>query len=466
MSAYQRKTHRRLEFTAYLHAKKLRYAVPSQETVTIGRSGDCDISLRHPSVSRRHARLHIGDELMVEDLASRNGTFLFRASTSPDPDRDETLNSARDRKFEPSRLYAIEPGDMLRVGSVMLRLSEEAATSVMILPEVDDESDELVFADERTRDVLAMAAKVAKGDISLLILGETGVGKDVFARYVHRCSRRSKGPFVRVNCAALSHNLLESELFGHKKGAFTGALDDKEGLLESANRGTVFLDEIGEMPLSTQVKLLNVLETGEVVRVGSTRPRKIDIRFVAATNRNLADEVQAGRFRKDLYFRVNGIHLEIPPLRERQGDIEPLARLFLRKFCGLSGIAVPEFSADAIERLHEYPWPGNVRELRNAMERAPLLCGGGPIAPEHLPTDETTARLLFDFDDFEDRTLVSSPRRPASTPDSERFRIVSALEQCGGNQTRAAKVLGISRRTLVNRLNQFELPRPRKPAGG
>jgi transcriptional regulator with GAF, ATPase, and Fis domain len=303
----------------------------------------------------------------------------------------------------------------------------------------------------------------------------------VLAETIHRRSPRAAQPFLRLNCAALPESLLEGELFGHERGAFTGAHALKVGLLESTDKGTVFLDEIGELPLGTQAKLLRVLEERTVIRLGSTKPRHIDVRFVTATNRDLGREVRAGRFRGDLYYRITGLVVRIPPLRQRRAEIEPLARHFLREFCARSNQLEPILMTEAIARLNAYEWPGNVRELRNVMERAALLATDGRIARDQVmlePVDE--AHLIDgDEDDFEAITrvvdqlpgqglararAVSSPPALAASPpgESERDRIVRALEACGGNQTRAAKMLGVSRRTLINRLEEFGLPRPKK----
>jgi DNA-binding NtrC family response regulator len=275
---------------------------------------------------------------------------------------------------------------------------------------------------------------------------------------------------VRINCGALSESLLESELFGHMRGAFTGANDAKAGLFEVGNGGTVFLDEIGELPLRTQVKLLHVLETGQVTRVGSTKAQRIDVRFVSATNRELARDVQAGTFRKDLYFRINTLCLKINPLRERRGDILPLVRHFLRRACSSMGLTEPSISPEAQAHLEEYGWPGNVRELKNSVERARLLCGSGPLMPEHFPTERELLNPapdmtdLWSDDDAPTKVRQRSPLEsgPVAAIPSNHAALIEALNACGGNQTRAAEMLGISRRTLVNRLNEFNLPRPRK----
>jgi two-component system response regulator AtoC len=305
------------------------------------------------------------------------------------------------------------------------------------------------------------AARVALGDISVLILGETGSGKESLAETIHQHSRRAGGPFLRVNCASLSETLLQSELFGHERGAFTGALTARPGLLQAAHGGTVFLDEAGEMPLSLQAALLRVMESGEVLRVGARQATPIDVRFVSATNRDLEGEVARGVFRKDLYYRLNGVALTVPPLRRRRGEIAALAQRFAGTAArGLGLPRTPELPVDTLDRLLGHSWPGNVRELRNAIEAAVLLCPGDRIDPEHLPLGRLTAPATA--------PAAASDKPAGSEPDAnqdpagERDRIVRALEQCAGNQTRAAKLLGISRATLSIRLNDYRLPRPRK----
>jgi DNA-binding NtrC family response regulator len=279
----------------------------------------------------------------------------------------------------------------------------------------------------------------------VLILGETGVGKDVLARYLHHASPRAKRPFVALNCAALSETLAESELFGHEKGAFTGAQQARAGIFESASGGTVFLDEIGELPLPTQAKF-RTLESAEVKRLGSVKPIKVDVRFVSATNRDLELRATQGLFRQDLYFRVNGIALRVPPLRERKEEIGELARRFLAAAARESKLAaVPELSPEAMRVLEAYAWPGNVRELRYVMERTLVTAGAGPVLPAHFPPQISGAESGGAQED------------PAS-----RARVLQALEACDGNQTRAAEMLGVSRRTLINRMIEFGLPRPRK----
>jgi DNA-binding NtrC family response regulator len=445
------------------------FRLPESGVISVGRGAHCDLRLEDDSVSRQHARLHL-PSLELEDLGSRNGSFVL------DLGANATLGSLSERSsVDEVRLMAhvrkaFAASALLKFGSVACQL-QRSAPAVHTLPVpalgVDDAP---VLEDPEMVQLYQLAARVAGTTLPLLILGETGVGKDVLAARVHQCSPRKQGPFVRVNCGALSESLLESELFGHVRGAFTGANDAKAGLFEIGNGGTVFLDEIGELPLRTQVKLLHVLETGQVTRVGATKAQRIDVRFIAATNRELAREVQAGTFRKDLYFRINTLCLKINPLRERISDIIPLVRHFLERACRSMGVSLPQISAEAAQHLEEYGWPGNVRELKNAVERARLLCGSGPLEPEHFPTERDLLNPAPDLSDSwldEDaptkvRRRSSIDMRPTSAAAGDHAALIEALNACGGNQTRAAEKLGISRRTLVNRLNELNLPRPRK----
>jgi DNA-binding NtrC family response regulator len=348
-------------------------------------------------------------------------------------------------------------------------------------------SEVIVVQDGAMQRLHRLVERVAAGNISVLLLGETGVGKEVFAETVHRLSPRAKGPFLRLNCVAFSESLLESELFGHERGAFTGAVNAKQGQLETADGGTVFLDEVGELPLSIQVKLLRVLEERRVTRVGALKSREIDVRFIAATNRQLEAEISAGRFRQDLFFRLNGFSLTIPPLRERVAEIEPLARAFLIQACREARRQHhPEFSAEAIQLLRSYSWPGNVRELRNVIERAVLLAPGDTITAEHLPVDKMHASMpsymelpaladMLEPENPEPREREATPmavpaqmlppqptRLRSDLQQVEKQRILDALAACAGNQSQAAKMLGMPRNTLLARLDAYGVPRPRK----
>ena len=328
--------------------------------------------------------------------------------------------------------------------------------------------------------VRELAGRAAGSNINVLILGETGVGKEVLARAVHRQSARQARPFVPLNCAGLSESLIESELFGHEKGAFTGAAHAKIGLLESAAGGTVFLDEIGEMPLTVQSRLLRVIETHEVLPVGALRARPIDVRFVAATNRDLEAEVLKGGFRRDLFFRLNGLSLTIPPLRERVTEIEGLARLFVDQACRDGGRTPPRVAPIALELLRAYRWPGNIRELKNVIERALVLCDGDTVELGHLPVDRMSPAASLLVPAGGDPVARSTPVPASQTgngssraadgegarlsvpEEAERQRILKALAENAGNQTRAARALGMPRRTFVTRLDRYGVHRPRK----
>jgi two-component system, NtrC family, response regulator AtoC len=338
------------------------------------------------------------------------------------------------------------------------------AASALLL-EFDGETEtEPVLKSDSMRRLYRLAERAAAGPaagglITVLVLGETGTGKEVLASWMHRRSPRANGPFVCINCAALTETLLESELFGHEKGAFTGAGAAKPGLLETASGGTMFLDEIGEMNAALQTKLLRALESREVMRVGGRAPRSIDVRFIAATNRELEADIASKRFRQDLYFRLNGITLTIPPLRERIDDISPLARRFLAQASRVAARRPPRLSAEALELLQAYSWPGNVRELRNVMERALVLCDGGEINVEHLPVDKLRLERMV-------ATAVSNATETSTAPDDggdgdpERKRILGAMAEFGGNQTRVAAKLGIARGTLISRLERYGIKRP------
>jgi transcriptional regulator with PAS, ATPase and Fis domain len=313
----------------------------------------------------------------------------------------------------------------------------------------------VVFRDPTMAAIHQTLLRVAAKPVNVLVLGETGAGKDVVASLVHERSMRAEKPLVSVNCAGLPEALLESELFGYERGAFTGAVNAKPGLLETAEGGTVFLDEIGDLPLPLQAKLLRIIEAREVTRLGSTQTRRLDVRFIAATNRNLPLEVTAGRFRQDLFYRLNTVTITVPPLRDRPAEIEPLARLFVESAAARFESAPPELSAASIAALKKHSWPGNVRELRNTIDRAVVMCGGSVIEPTHLA-------LLMPAG-----VSPAPPEDVATAADTtaERDRIERALSQNGWNQSRAAKVLGIPRRTLVRKIARLGFPRPRVPRG-
>jgi DNA-binding NtrC family response regulator len=326
---------------------------------------------------------------------------------------------------------------------------------------------------KRVRD---MAARVASSPINVLILGECGVGKDVLAQLIHNVSPRAGKPFVALNCAGLAESLMDAELFGHEKGAFTGAIGAKIGLLESADGGTVFLDEIGDMPPAMQAKLLRVIENREVRPVAGLKARPINVRFISATNKDLEAAVVRGEFRSDLMYRLNGITLAIPPLRERTDEIKVLAETFVASAHAGVGRADPvAISTEAMGHLLAYRWPGNIRELKNMMERAVALCDGPEILPEHLPLDKMGSTTANTYVTLPARLTPVEPSMaythdlarklpPLGDPAkvAERQRILDALVACNGNQTRAAELLGMPRRTFVSKLDYYGFPRPQK----
>jgi len=438
------------------------YPLPRSGSLTIGRGKTADLRIDDASISRQHATLHVGPTMELEDHESANGTWVGHT------------------RLVPRQRMVVHPGDVIELGTVMIVIQpgDSASAPRRVLPDApawtrqEEEASlpkgpraSVVVADPAMQQLYRLVDRVAASDISVLLLGETGAGKEVMAEAIHSRSPRASKPLLRLNCAALSESLLESELFGHEKGAFTGADKSKPGLLETAEGGTVFLDEIGEMPAALQAKLLRVLEERMVTRVGGLRPKPIDVRFISATHRDLGAESSRGRFRQDLFFRLNGISLVIPPLRERPGEIEALARAFLASGRA-PGAPEPMLSPAAVAALKAHPWPGNVRELRNVMGRALVLSGGGTIEPEHLKLEPPRPAPA-------PAPVPQSASSPAAVPEGgrlseaidalEKQRILDALERCAGNQSRAAKMLGISRGTLLSRLDAFGIPRPRKP---
>ncbi len=345
---------------------------------------------------------------------------------------------------------------------VTVELLEEL-TQRMLRPKpaaiLDKGNRQIVTGDARMLKLLEMARAVADSRATVMISGESGTGKELFARYLHENSSRRGGPFVAVNCASLPEGLLESELFGHEKGAFTGAVARKPGRFELANGGTILLDEISEMAVGLQAKLLRVLQEGEIDLVGGKRPVPVDVRVVATTNRDLKEHIANGEFREDLYYRLNVIPLRIPPLRERSGDALTLAEHFLAHFAEENKKTGLMLGAEARRLLGAHSWPGNVRELQNTMERAVLLAAGEEITPQALLFDDQ----LVDLDSMPMGAaepppgLVSADGQVPTLRDAERSLIMRALDDTEGNRTHAAKMLGISVRTLRNKLNEYRL---------
>jgi DNA-binding NtrC family response regulator len=353
--------------------------------------------------------------------------------------------------------------DAIRAGAKeYLPLPADPELIAAILSAVADESHQLVYEDEAMGAVLALADQVAPSEASILITGESGTGKEVLARYVHRKSSRTDKPFISVNCAAIPENLLESELFGHEKGAFTGAIARRVGKFEEANGGTLLLDEISEMDARLQAKLLRAIQEREIDRVGGTKPVKVDIRIIATSNRNLNEAVKHGTFREDLLYRLNVVNLRLPALRERPKDILALARHFAHKYAEANGAPYRPIASATERLLISHPWRGNVRELENTIHRSVLLASGAEISPEairlpdgsavgspsNMPAPVSAA--------VQAATIVATRGLVGRTvADVERDLILDTLDHCLGNRTHAANILGISIRTLRNKLREY-----------
>ena len=340
-------------------------------------------------------------------------------------------------------------------------LPPDAELIAAVIAAVARESSDFLYRDPAMARVVKLAEQIAASDASVLITGESGTGKEVMAKYLHAHSKRAGGAFISINCAAIPENLLESELFGHEKGAFTGAVARRVGKFEEANGGTLLLDEISEMDARLQAKLLRAIQERIIDRVGGTRPVPIDIRILATSNRNLQDAVREGTFREDLLFRLNVVNLKLPPLRERPGDIAALSEHFVRKYADANGVGPKSLSADAREALLKAPWPGNVRELENTLHRAVLLSSGEVIEPDAIAMPDGTG--LGEIAQAATAAVHAAQTAEAITrsmvgrtvADVERDLILDTLDHVVGNRTHAANILGISIRTLRNKLNQY-----------
>jgi DNA-binding NtrC family response regulator len=415
------------------------------ESLTVGRSAEADVVVDDSRVSRLHARLtNRGGTLVVEDLESRNGT---RVNGHP-------VTSAR----------PAARGDVIVVGPLEVIVATSQADGASNVrqrarPTVEPAELQVVAVDPAMVALFEMVQKLAPLPTNVLILGETGTGKEVVAEQLHQRGPRAARPFVRINCAALPDALLESELFGHEKGAFTGAGQRKIGHIEAATGGTLFLDEIGDMPFTMQPKLLRVLESKRLARLGGREEVEVDVRIAAATHRDLTKEVAAGRFREDLFYRLSAFTLRVPPLRDRKLEIIPLARSFAARFAIRAGLDVPALDKSAAAALMLHDWPGNARELRNAVEHATVMCDGQSLSAEHLPESVRVSRR---------ETARAEPQAVASAgpvssaaairdrvAEVERHSIAEALEASGGNRMKAAERLGISRRALLYKLAKY-----------
>jgi two-component system, NtrC family, response regulator AtoC len=425
--------------------------------------------------SQRSTRFTIA-RLCVDSPADAGfDATLAAALTAPEvlawygPQQYELLFDTADAsdRLDAIRAALAEAGYATRVGTATFPRDGRTPDALIerldrALSERGDEastSRDIVVEDPAMHALYKLLSRVAAADVSVLLLGEMGTGKEVFASEIHRRSPRAAKPFRAVNCAAFADTLVEAELFGYEKGAFTGAATARAGLLESAEGGTVFFDEVGELPPTVQAKLLRAIEERKVRRVGAVDERPIDVRFVAATNRDLERAVDSGGFRGDLFFRLNGFSLQIPPLRERVGEIIPLATRFLTIAAEKAARTTPTLSREAAVLLRQHRWPGNVRELRNEMTRALILADGAVINPEHLSVSKLRAVSRARTNDAEATDALRTLAEVKA--DAERDHVRRVLDHCQHNQTRAAEVLGISRSQIVNLIERYDLPRPR-----
>jgi two-component system response regulator FlrC len=352
-----------------------------------------------------------------------------------------------------------------------LPLPPDAELIAAVLEAVAEESQSIIHKDPRMLEVMRVADQVAPSEASILVTGPSGTGKELMARHIHNRSKRKDGPFVAVNCAAIPENLLESELFGHEKGAFTGAIARRIGKFEEADGGTILLDEISEMDLRLQAKLLRVIQEREVDRVGGKKPVPVNVRIVATSNRNMEEEVAKGTFRQDLFFRLNVMNLKIPALRERPSDIPMLAAYFAKKYAEVNGVPERKLGADVLAMLQGHPWPGNVRELENTMHRAVLLASGDVIGPDAILLGDGAVAGSRGQGGGERGSGDGTQLVGRTVADVERELIIDTLLHCLGNRTHAANILGISIRTLRNKLKiygdqGFSVPQPGEATPG
>ncbi len=437
--------------------------LPPKGLLLVGRAPEADLRLADRSVSRRHARIFVDEgQVRIADLESHNGVRV----------NGQLL----------TEVHTLQPGDVVTIGEVHLALYAGAASAPVSMGEDASQVTELtlgerkvVVADPAMKRLYDLVRRLAASELPVLILGETGAGKENAAFSVHHWSRRSGKPFVALNCATIGETLAESELFGHEKGAFTGATSAKTGLLETADGGTVFLDEVGELPLAAQAKLLRALEARRILRVGGTKEREIDIRIVAATHRHLEREVEAGRFRKDLFFRLGAATVVLPPLRDRPSEVGVLARRFLAAACAASGREPLTLTPATLEVLGRHGWPGNVRELKNTLEYVAATVVEAHVEPEHLPerilaalrspeapVASAPARPVESGPEVAPEVPARAPgRRFASVSEElralERERMVEALRATGGVKVRAAELIGMPMRTFALKCKQYGL---------
>lgn len=351
--------------------------------------------------------------------------------------------------------YITKGDDNTRILPLIYKASEKVALNKRVLHlekqlNRKQSFDSIIGKSSAITTVVDSARKVANTDATVLLTGETGTGKEVFAQAIHHASKRNKNNFIAINCSAFGKDLLENELFGHKAGAFTGAMKDSKGIFEEANQGTVFLDEIGEMPLDLQAKLLRVLESGEFLKVGDSKPIKTDVRIIAATNRDLETEIEKGNFREDLYYRINIFQIKLPSLRERVADIELLVNFFLKSFSLKTGKNIISMSPDYLTALKNHPWKGNIRELRNVIERSVILTDSSELGIESLPLDIS----VYNSEKDSSQTKIMSAFSMAS---AEKMQIQKVLNHTKGNKSEAARLLEIGIATLYRKVEEYKI---------
>lgn len=424
------------------------------EGYDVCQAGDCraalkQLELQNPDVALCDVFLPDGNgvDLVLEiKKAAPNVEVILLTAHGNIPDGVQAIkNGAFD--------YITKGDDNNKIIPLMSRAVEKARMNVRVekLEKKVGQTysfDSILGESKALMDAVSLARKVSGTDVPVLLTGETGTGKEVFAQAIHCSSKRARQNFVAVNCSSFSKELLESEMFGHKAGSFTGALKDKKGLFEEANNGTIFLDEIGEMAFELQAKLLRILETGEYIKIGDTKPTRVNVRIIAATNRNLSREIVAGRFREDLFYRLSVFQIHLPPLRERAGDIRLLAKAFIKSFAEQLARPVVEIAPAFLEALDSQPWKGNIRELRNVIERSMIVCESGHLDIADLPFDIQNAHYEHSNDSSPDSFELSA---------MERRHIARVLEYTKGNKTEAARLLKIGLTTLYRKIEEYKI---------
>ena len=404
-----------------------------------------------------------GADLIMIDVKQKIGKFIQRLES--------------ERIHVPVIACGIDPDTRAAVKAIedgakeYVPLPPDAELIAALLTAVTEEQSDMIASDESMKGVMKLADKIAPSEATVLITGESGTGKEVMSQYIHKKSKRAGGPFIAVNCAAIPENLLESELFGHEKGAFTGATARRIGKFEEAHTGTILLDEVSEMHPLLQAKLLRAIQEKEITRIGSNNAVKVDVRILATSNRNLEESVKKGEFREDLYFRLNVVNIPLPPLRERPNDIAKLGQFFADKYAEANSVDKKKLSKAAIQKLQAYHWQGNIRELENTMHRAILMSIEDDLEPDAIHIEGTSTPMQApaatnapDPAGVSSASAAETDNNPAqvealvgrSIADVERDMIINTLEHCLGNRTHAANILGISIRTLRNKLNQYK----------